>query len=274
MIHFTLNNGIEIPAVGLGTFRSKDEDAYNAVLHAIKVGYRHIDTAAVYRNEAAVGRAIKDSGVPREELFVTTKIYNGDQGYMNTRRAVVASLEKLGLDYVDLFLIHWPVSYELSRDTYRALEDMHIEGYTRSIGVSNFNFHHLEHLFETAEIMPVVNQVESHVYLQNEKLQDFCMRHGIRLEAYAPFLSHKISELFKDETLQDLAKKYGKTIPQLVLRYQVEREIVVLPKSITPARIEENLDIFGFQLSEEDFKTMHSLNRAWKIFPEADNFSE
>ncbi len=266
-----LNNGVEIPIIGLGTFRSKDEEAYNAVLHALKVGYRHIDTAAIYQNEEEVGRAIKDSGVPREEIFVTTKIWNDQQGYMKTKRAFQKSLQRLGLDYVDLCLIHWPKSYEKTAETWRALEDLYYDGFTRAIGVSNFTFHHLEHLFETAEVIPQVNQVETHVRLQNIKLQDFCMQNEIYLEAYAPFMSHYVQELLDDETLQEIAKKYKKTVPQVALRYLVEREIIVLPKSITPSRIAENLKIFDFALSEEDFQTIRKLNRAQKRFPEPDN---
>ncbi|MFP4287438.1 MAG: aldo/keto reductase [Candidatus Izemoplasmataceae bacterium] len=267
----TLNNGYEMPILGLGTFRSKESEAYEAVLHALKNGYRHIDTAAAYGNEGEVGKAIKDSGVNREEIFVTTKLWNTDQGYLSAKKAMMKSLKHLGLDYVDLYLIHWPKSYELTKDSYQALEELYYEGYTKAIGVSNFNFHHLEHLFETAEIMPQVNQVECHLYYQNVKLQEFCMKHGIYLEAYAPFMSQHIGELLKDENVQAIANKYKKSVPQIALRYLIERDIIVIPKSVTPKRIEENIDVFDFSLSEEDFKTLRSLNRARRYFPEPDN---
>jgi diketogulonate reductase-like aldo/keto reductase len=266
-----LNNGVLMPILGLGTFRSKEEDAYHAVLHALKSGYRHIDTAAIYGNEKEVGKAIKDSGVKREEIFVTTKLWNTDQGYLSAKRAMKKSLENLGLDYVDLYLIHWPKSYEKTKDSYQALEELYFEGYTKAIGVSNFNFHHLEHLFETAEIMPQVNQVECHLYYQNVKLQEFCMKHGIYLEAYAPFMSQHVGELLKDEKVEAIAKRYQKTIPQIALRYLIERDIIVIPKSITKSRIEENINVFDFTLEEEDYKTLRSLNRARRFFPEPDN---
>ena len=266
-----LSNDVEIPILGLGTFRSREKDAYNAVLEALKAGYRHIDTAAIYQNEEEVGKAIKDSNVPREEIFVTTKVWNDDQGYMNTKRAFYASLKRLGLDYVDLYLIHWPKSYEKTASTWRALEDLYEAGLTRAIGVSNFSFHHLEHLFETAIVIPHVNQVETHVKLQNIKLQDFCMENGIYLEAYAPFMSHHVHELLEDETMQEIAKKYQKSVPQIALRYLIEREIIVIPKSVTPSRIKENLDVFDFSLSKEDYETLRKLNRGHKRFPEPDN---
>ncbi|MFH5882215.1 aldo/keto reductase [Liberiplasma polymorphum] len=266
-----LNNGVEMPIIGLGTFRSKDEDAYKATLHALKNGYRHIDTAQAYGNEEEIGRAIKDSGIKREELFITTKLWNVNQGYLNTKRALMKSLERLGLDYVDLYLIHWPQSYEKTRDSYQALEELYYDGYTRAIGVSNFNFHHLEHLMETAEIMPQINQVECHVYLQNVKLQEFCMKNGIYLEAYAPFLSHHIKELLDDEKMQAVAKKYKKSVPQIALRYLIQKEIIVIPKSITPSRIDENLNVFDFEIDEEDMKVLRTFNKARKLFPEPDN---
>ncbi len=266
-----LNNGVKIPQIGLGTFRAQENEAYEAVLHALKKGYRHIDTAAAYRNEDQVGKAIKDSGIPREDIFVTTKLANSDQGYLSTKRALMRSLEELDMDYVDLYLIHWPKDYQLTADSYQALEELYMDGYTRAIGVSNFNFHHLEHLFDTAEIIPQVNQVETHVHLQNRKLQEFCMKNGIYLEAYAPLMSHKIKDLLDNETMQELAKKYDKTVPQIALRYLFENEIIIIPKSVTKAHIDSNFEISDFTLSDEDRKTLRGLNRARKIFPEPDN---
>ncbi len=268
---FTLNNGIEIPAVGLGTFRSKDDDAYQAVLHALKNGYRHIDTAAIYQNEEEVGRAIKDSGVPREDIFVTTKLWNSDQGYLSAKKALKKSLERLQLEYIDLYLIHWPKTYEKAADTYQAMEEMYKEGFIRSIGVSNFNFHHLEHLFETAEIMPVVNQVECHIQYQNTKLHEFCMKHGIYLEAYAPLMSHHIKELLEDDTLKEIAKKHDATSTQIALRYLLDRDIIILPKSVTPSRIDENLKVLELELDDEDREALRKLNKGRRLFPEPDN---
>ena len=268
----TLNNGVLIPAEGLGTFRAQDNEAYEAVLHALKNGYRHIDTAAIYGNEEQVGKAIKDSGVPREELFVTTKLWVDDQGYLKTIKALHKSLERLALDYVDLFLIHWPQSYELTRDTWQAMEEQYLEGFTRSIGVSNFNIHHLEHLFETSEIIPQVNQVETNVQVQNYKLQEFCMKNGIFLEAYAPLMSHHIKDLLNMDDLKKIAKKKKKTVPQIALRFLLQRAIIIIPKSVTPKRIDENFNIYDFELSDEEMNDIFKLNNGKKLFPDPDNF--
>ncbi|MFP4078383.1 MAG: aldo/keto reductase [Candidatus Izemoplasmataceae bacterium] len=267
----TLNNGVKIPAVGLGTFRAKENEAYEAVLHALKNGYRHIDTAAIYGNEEQVGKAIRDSGVPRDELFITTKLWNNDQGYLRTKEAMKESLERLGLEYVDLYLIHWPSDYALIADTWLAMEELYLDGFTRAIGVSNFNFHHLEHLLKTAEIIPQVNQVETNVHVQNYKLQEFCMKNGIHLEAYAPLMSHHIKDLLEIKELKKIAKKHGKTIPQVALRFLLQRAIIIIPKSVTPKRIDENLDLFDFELDKEDMKTIFTLNKGKKNFPDPDN---
>jgi len=272
MKYFVLNNSVEIPSIGLGTFRNESDDAYKATLHALKTGYRHIDTAAAYGNEEAVGRAIRDSGVPREEIFVTTKLWKSELGYMSTKRAFRASLERLGLDYLDLYLIHWPGDHDENKRTWRAFEDLYFEEKIRSIGVSNFSFHHLEHLLEDVEIVPQVNQVETHLYLQNKKLQDFCMANGIHLEAYAPLMSKEVKTLLADETLVAVAEKYHKSPAQTAIRFLVENEIIALPKSVTPGRIEENFAIFDFELAKEDFDALRQLNRGKKIFPDPDNW--
>lgn len=269
---YTLHNGVDIPAIGLGTFRSKDEDAYNAVLHALKNGYRHIDTAAIYGNEEEVGRAIKDSGVDRKDIFVTTKLWNSDQGYLSAKRALKKSLERLGLDYVDLYLIHWPKDYQKTADSWQALEDLYLDGYTRAIGVSNFTFHHLEHVFDTATITPMVNQVETHLKLQNHKLQEFCMKNGIYLEAYAPLMSHHIKdELLNDDTVAKIAQKHNASNAQIAIAFLAYRDIIVIPKSVTPKRIDDNLESMRITLDDEDYKTLRAINRGRKFFTEPDN---
>ena len=271
MIEYTLNNNKKVPAVGLGTWRSKSEDAYQAVLHAIKAGYRHIDTAAIYGNEEAVGKAIKDSGVNREELFITTKLWNTDQGFESTIKACNESLRKLGLEYVDLYLIHWFKGYDILISSYQAMEQLYKEGKIKALGVSNHNVHHIQRLLEVATVKPVVNQVETHVKLQNHFLNDFCKKNDIILTAYAPLMSSKIHELLENDVLQTIASKYQKTIPQVVIRWFIERNIIVIPKSVTPSRISQNYDVFDFQLTEEEMLEIKTLNAGMKMFPEMDN---
>lgn len=271
MENVILNNGVSMPIVGLGTFRSKSEDVYQAVLQAFKEGYRHIDTAMIYGNEEAIGKAIKDSKIKREELFITTKLWNSDQGYESTLKAFNTSLEKLGLEYIDLYLIHWFKGYENALSTYKAMEELYKSGKIKAIGVSNFNVHHLMYLLDNCEVVPTVNQVETHIALQNHFLQDFCVTHGIQLEAYAPLMSQNIKDLLEDATLNELAIKYGKSVPQIAIRWLVERKIVVIPKSINPLRIKENFNVFDFSLSGEDMIKIRALNRAKKLFPEFDN---
>ncbi len=266
-----LNNNLAMPIVGLGTFRSKSDAAYISVKSAINSGYTHIDTAAIYDNEEAVGKAIKDSGVERNKIFITTKVWNSEQGYEKTLEAFNISLDKLGLEYVDLYLIHWFKGYENSLSTYKALEKLYKDGKVKAIGVSNYNVHHLQHLLDNVEVKPMVNQVETHIFLQNHFLQDFCVKNGIQLEAYAPLLSTKIEELLTNETMIAIAKKHYKTVAQVNIRWFVERNIVVIPKSITPSRIAENVDVFDFELDKEDMDRIRKLNKGTKMFPEFDN---
>jgi diketogulonate reductase-like aldo/keto reductase len=266
-----LNNNYEMPIIGLGTFRSKENDAYNAVKVALESGYRHIDTALIYGNEKEVGRAIKDSQIPREELFITTKLWNTDQGFDKTIKAFNQSLENLGLEYIDLYLIHWFKGYDNALETYRAFEKLYEEGKIKAIGVSNYNVHHLMYLLEHASIPPMVNQVETHVTLQNHFLHDYCKEHDIQLEAYAPLMSKNINELLENKTLEKVAKKHHKSIPQIAIRWLIERDIVVIPKSINPNRIKQNFDVFDFSLDEEDMKEIRTVNTGKKIFTEFDN---
>lgn len=271
MINVKLNNGTEIPIVGLGTFRSASEDVYQAVLDALEAGYRHIDTAMIYGNEEAIGKAIKDSKIPRKELFVTTKLWNSDQGYESTKAALNLSLKKLGLEYVDLYLIHWFKGYELAIDSYKAMEELYKEGKVKALGVSNFNVHHIMKLLENCTVAPSVNQVETHIELQNVFLQEYCESVGIKLEAYAPLMSQHISDLLSNETMNRIAKKYNKSVPQIAIKWLVTRGIIVIPKSIKKVRIVENFDIFDFDLTDEDMAEIKKLNKARKIFPEFDN---
>ncbi|MGA0351591.1 MAG: aldo/keto reductase [Acholeplasmataceae bacterium] len=266
-----LHNGIHIPMIGLGTWKSKEDEAYQAVLHALKVGYRHIDTAFIYGNEKVVGQAIKDSGIPREDIFITTKLWNSDQGYESALKAAELSLTQLGLDYVDLYLIHWFKGHDKDLASWRALEKLYKDGKAKAIGVSNHNVHHIEYLLEHAEIKPMINQVETHVELPNKYLQAYCESNGILLQAYAPLMSSDIQTLLSKEVLQDIAKKYNKTVPQIAIRWLLQRGIIVLPKSINPSRIEQNNDVFDFELSEEDMTSIISLETGRKRFPEMDN---
>lgn len=271
MINVKLNNGVLMPIVGLGTFRSKSDEVYQAVLNAFEAGYRHIDTAMIYGNEEAIGKAIKDSKIPREDLFITTKLWNSDQGYESTKAAFNLSLKKLGLEYVDLYLIHWFKGYESALDSYRAMEELYKEGKIKALGVSNFNVHHIMKILEHCEVTPTVNQVETHIALQNEFLQEYCESVGVKLEAYAPLMSNHIQDLLTNETMIELSKKYNKSVPQIAIRWLVDRGIVVIPKSITKSRIIENYDIFDFELTGEDMASIKKLNSAKKYFPEFDN---
>lgn len=264
MNKITLRNGVTIPCVGFGTWQVNDgEEAYNSVLHALRSGYTHIDTAAAYGNEESVGRAIKDSGIPREKLFITTKLWNDVRGYEETIEAFNESLKKLGLDYIDLYLIHWPnpVKYrenyiEMNRVSYKAMEDLYKQGKIRAIGVSNFLVHHLEELMEACEIIPMVNQIRLFPGLRQDEVIEYCKKYDIKIEAYSPFGTGKI---FDVEELKTLANKYNKSVAQICLRYSLEKGYIPLPKSVTPSRIESNIDIFDFSLDKEDLKLLDNL---------------
>lgn len=259
-----LNNGIEIPSIGFGTWQSKDgEEAYNAVLTALKNGYRHIDTAAAYGNEESIGKAIKDSKVKREDLFVTTKLWNNISGFEETKEAFNGSLKKLGLDYVDLYLIHWPnpVKYrktwiERNNNAWKAMEELYSEGKIKAIGVSNFLIHHLEEIEKKAKIKPMVNQIKLFPGLNQTILANYCKDRDILLEAYSPFGTGKI---FKSLELLELAKKYKKSIAQICVRYSIQMGRVPLPKSVTNSRIIENIDVFDFEISDKDMKILNEL---------------
>lgn len=259
-----LNNGVEIPKLGFGTWKSTEgEEAYQAVLKALEVGYRHIDTARIYKNEESVGRAIKDSGIPREDIFVTTKLWNNAHSYEQAKEALDASLSRLGLDYVDLYLIHWPNPLmfreswkEANAETWRALEEALAEGKVRAIGVSNFMEHHLDALLETAKVMPAVNQIRLSPGITQESIVSKCRDLGIVLEAYSPFGE---GELFGLPVLEEMAEKYGVSVAKLVLAWSLQHDFIPLPKSVTPSRIESNFDAFGLVISEEDMAILDTL---------------
>lgn len=262
--HVTLNNGVEMPILGYGVFQIPDADTEAAVLSALEIGYRSLDTAASYQNEEAVGRAIKASGIPREELFITTKLWVQDAGNeANTLRAFDASLSKLGLDYIDLYLIHQPYGDYYSQ--WRAMEKINKEGRSRAIGVSNFAPDRLLDLTLNNEIVPAVNQVETHPFHQQVEAQSQMVELGVQIESWAPFAEGR-NDLFTHPVLTAIAERHGRTVGQVVLRWLTQRDVVVIPKSVTPARMAENLASVEFTLTEEDMKQIASLDTGESLF--------
>ncbi|MDQ8766743.1 MULTISPECIES: aldo/keto reductase [Streptococcus] len=259
MENYTLSNGVKIPKIGFGTWQiSEGEEVYNSVSHALKLGYTHVDTAQIYGNEVGVGRAIADSGLPREDIFLTTKVWNDKHDYELAKASIDESLEKLGVDYVDLLLIHWPNPIALRENdawksgnagAWKAMEEAYKAGKVRAIGVSNFMIRHLQALFETAEIKPHVNQVLLAPGCPQEELAHFCRQHDILLEAYSPLGTGSI---FSNSVVQEIATKYEKSVAQVALRWSLEKGFLPLPKSVTPKNIEANLQIFDFELTVED----------------------
>lgn len=269
----TLHNGVKMPWFGLGVFKVEEgPELVNAVKYAIKHGYRSIDTAAIYQNEAGVGQAIREgieeAGISREDLFITSKVWNSDLGYESTLAAYETSLNKLGLDYLDLYLIHWPVEGKY-KDAWRALETLYKEGKVRAIGVSNFQVHHLEDLLKDAEIKPMINQVEYHPRLTQLEVKTFCQDNGIQLEAWSPLMQ---GQLLDQPVLKDIANKYNKTVPQVILRWDLQNGVVTIPKSTKEHRIVENANIFDFELTNEDMELINSLNQNLRVGPDPDNF--
>ncbi|MEV6804953.1 aldo/keto reductase [Streptomyces sp. NPDC051132] len=262
-----LNNGVEMPQLGYGVWQVPDDDAERAVGTALEAGYRSIDTAAIYGNEAGTGKAIAASGLPREEIFVTTKLWNSDQGYDSTLRAFDTSLAKLGLDYVDLYLIHWPLpSRDKYVDTYKAFEKLHSDGRVRAIGVSNFLPEHLRRLIEETSVVPAVNQIELHPHLQQDEARAFHAEHGIATEAWSPLGQGK--GLLEVPAVVAIARKHDRTPAQVVLRWHLQLGTIVIPKSVTPSRIKENIEVFDFSLDDEDLAAISALNEDRRIGPD------
>ncbi|MFH9466244.1 aldo/keto reductase [Streptomyces clavifer] len=267
----TLNNGLEMPQLGFGVWQVPDDEASKAVATAIEAGYRSIDTAAVYGNEAGTGKGIAASGVERDELFVTTKVWNADQGYDSTLRAFDASLDLLGLDHVDLYLIHWPLPVKDAYvDTYKALEKIHADGRAKSIGVSNFLPEHLERLMGETSVVPAVNQIELHPQFQQAESRAFHARHGIVTEAWSPLGQGKGLTV---PTVVAIAHKHGRTPAQVVLRWHLQTGHVAIPKSVTPSRIVENIGVFGFELDADDLAALAALDEGKRIGADPREFS-
>lgn len=266
----TLDDGLEIPQLGFGVFQVPPKETQRVVEQALAVGYRHVDTAAAYRNEEGVGAAVGASGIEREDVFVTTKLWNSEQGFVSTLQAFEASLDRLGFDYVDLYLIHWPVpSAGRFLDTWRAFEQIHAQGQARTIGVSNFRIGDLQQLERETEIGPTVNQIELHPLLQQAELRAFHAEHGIATEAWSPLAQ---GELLSDQTLEEIANRHMKTSAQVILRWHLQIGNVVFPKSVTAERIAENFEVFDFELGQEEMLEISRLDAGKRIGPDPATF--
>ncbi len=261
---FVMRNGKTIPCIGYGTYKTSEEEVYDAVIAAIKAGYRHIDTAAFYKNEAGVGRAVRECGVPREEIFVTSKVWNTDRGYENTKKAFAESMERLGLEYMDLYLIHWPANKKqfgdeakkINAETWRALEELYAEGKVRAIGLSNFLPHHIEELMEGAKVKPMVDQIEFHPGWAQLEVSEYCLKNDIVVEAWSP-LGRK--DALDNEVLREIGAKYRKSAAQICVRWVMQHGILPLPKTVNPGRMAENADVFDFELTAEEMRTIDEL---------------
>ncbi|TQR19077.1 aldo/keto reductase [Psychrobacillus vulpis] len=265
-----LTNGVEMPRIGLGVYKMTEPDiALQAISTALDSGYRHIDTASLYNNEKEVGEAVRNSNVNRDEIFITTKVWNEDQGYDQTLKAFEKSLKLLGMDYVDLYLTHWPVA-ETFVDTYRAIERLYEEKLIRATGVSNHHQHHLEAIASKANVAPMVNQIECHPRLTQFDLREYCAENGIAVTSWSPLAR---GGLLNEPTLKRISGKYDKSPAQIIVRWHLQHDLIVIPKSVTPNRIIENLDVFDFELSFEDMKNIDALNLNERTGADPDNFS-
>ena len=265
-----LNNGLKMPWLGFGVFQIEDgQQVEHAVKAALEIGYRSIDTAAVYGNELGVGKAIRESGIPREDIFLTTKVWNDDQREKRTLAAFEESLKRLGTEYVDLYLIHWPVKGYYQK-TWQVMEEIYQSGRAKAIGVSNFQIYHLEDILRDSQIVPSVNQVEFHPFLVQPELSRFCQSHKIQVEAWSPLMK---GQIINEQAVQKLAEKYHKTPTQIALRWDLQHEVVTIPKSTHSNRIAENAQIFDFELSQEDMKVLDALDQGKRVGPDPDNFN-
>jgi methylglyoxal/glyoxal reductase len=264
----TLNNGVEMPRFGLGVFQTKvGTETENAVRWALEAGYRAVDTASIYQNEAEVGKIVRAGIVPREEVFVTSKVWPSDFSYEGTKAAFDRSMELLGLDYLDLYLLHWPVNDWPG--AWRALEELYRTGRVKAIGVSNFLLHHMEELMKIVEVPPAANQIEYHPYLQQPDLRDYCQRNNIAITAWAPIMKGRVMEV---PELVEIGQKYGKSPVQVTLRWMLQTDIITIPKSARKERIESNADIYDFELSDEDVQAINALDRHERIGADPDTF--
>lgn len=271
--YIQLNNGIEMPQIGYGVFRVEEgKELEEAVVTAIRSGYRSIDTAAIYGNERSVGngirKAIENGLVTRKELFVTSKLWNNHSSYNDTITAYEQTLERMGLEYLDLYLIHWP-GQDKYLEPWKALEHLYKEGKVMSIGVSNFQVHHLEHLLENAEVIPVINQIEFHPKLTQLEVRDYCRQHNIQVEAWSPLMN---AELLNNDKVKEIAAKHNKSAAQVILRWDIQHGIITIPKSMTPSRIQENINLFDFSLTEEDMNHLNALNENLRSGPDPEEF--
>lgn len=267
----TLNNGVEIPQLGFGTFQIPPEDTRETTLAALKAGYRHIDTAQMYGNEKEVGQAVRGSGLDRADVFVTSKLDNGAHAYDDALQAFEGTMERTGLEYLDLFLIHWPLPDKGDFvETWKALEEIYRSGRVKAIGVSNFQPHHLRRLMDGSVVVPAVNQIEVHPYLTQDAVRSFGAEHGIATEAWSPIAQGKVLD---DPALVRIAERVGRSTAQVTLRWHLQRGDIVFPKSVTQRRIEENFDLFGFELTEGDIGEINALNRDERTGFDPDRFN-